>query len=190
MRDDDPEEARYRAIREEGAAAREREPEDLDAPRVAHLGRTLSIGAAVHATLGTDSRGAAHTDATTVARYPSTLPCRHCGRAIPVEPFVFETFELLSKQLKARGASPIDPVANRSDRPCCADCASRADKARAALEAEAHRTYLAARRRLLDSCRPDAVEASDWAVIRDHGGDVEIRDLRAKRSRRGSGSAV
>jgi hypothetical protein len=183
MRDDDPEEARYRAIREKGAAAREREPDDLDAPRVAHLGRTLSIGAAVHATLGTPKEGEAN-------KHPTTVPCRHCGRAIPVEPFVFETFELLSKQLKARGQAPIDPVKNRSDRPSCAECASRADKARAALEAEAHRTYLAARRRLLDSCRPDAVEASDWAVIRDHGGDVEIRDLRAKRSRRGSGSAV
>lgn len=156
------------------------EPPDLAAPRVKHLGKVLSLGGAIKEALGTSDASA--------DKYPKTLPCRFCRRELPMEPFVFETFAKLSKTLVERGQRPIDPVTNVADRPLCPDCQAKQDSHRAALDHERHQEYLAAKRRLLATTRPDTAEEVDWRTIRDHGGDVEIRDLRARRQRKPGGT--
>lgn len=186
-RDDDPEELHYRQIREEGARQRAREPEDLGDSRSVRPPPFVGVGAAIGRTLGVPVGNGGDTASTTV---PDSLPCRFCSVPIEVDPGVFDTFAQLNRLLEARGFDRIDPLSNRSDRPVCVSCRHKVDSKRRAMEDEAHRCYLAAKRRLLETVRPDAVEAGDWAVIRDHGGDVEVRDVRAKRGRRSRGAEL
>jgi hypothetical protein len=190
MRDEDPEEARYRAIRESRTddldTWDDEEPLDLSGPRLKGLGRAVGIGNAMATALGAPIGEAGSNRSTTSAAVPDSLPCRHCKVPVEVDSWVFGLFAGLSKGLAKAGERPIDPIVNKEDRPLCQTCKSRGDRARQALDAEAHQGYLNAKRRLLATVRPDAVERSDWEVIREHGGDVEVRAVRAQRSRRGA----
>lgn len=108
-----------------------------------------------------------------------TLTCVRCGVPYVLEPWAASIRAAANRALMRSDQAPIDDVCE----PCHAQ--DRLEQARGA--AQRRQAALRADRRLRDSVRPGAVEASDWQLVRNELGEQACAAIRSVRGRRSSG---